>query len=359
MTTKTTTNRKAEPAKQPASGDAPAATKFKPAPQPTVGNTEPRPAASTVLPPAPTGLKASTPAAVTSNEKRKSNKRPVAGDAAQPGEEAKQAKGVAQLDVVELALDEIVIDAGMQCRAAMNDEVVDDYASMMREDVSFPPVAVFQIEGKNALVDGFHRVAAAKRSGRKSIASILRQGTRGDAIKFAITANTSHGLRFTNEDKRRAVNLAMKAFPESTDRELAKLCAVSQPFVSKLRKPVITVITPEPTEAGEQIKTPRKTVEKIADKEDAETSEDSTEQNHGNTAAKIDSGGAGADQPALPAPVVFDSKLVPLAELKKNADRLYNIVYHPGGHKEGLRIIGTLQRELDRWADWQAAQTTP
>jgi hypothetical protein len=54
--------------------------------------------------------------------------------------------------------------------------------------------------------------------------------------------------------------------------------------------------------------------------------------------------------------IKFDTKLVSFAELKKRADHIYNIYTNPGKKQEALKTIGTLQRDLDLWADWQANQ---
>jgi hypothetical protein len=63
------------------------------------------------------------------------------------------------------------------------------------------------------LADGFHRVHAAQKLRRLTIAADVRQGTRRDAVLLSARANAEHGLRRTNEDKRRAV-LTLLADPE-------------------------------------------------------------------------------------------------------------------------------------------------
>jgi hypothetical protein len=55
-------------------------------------------------------------------------------------------------------------------------------------------------------------------------------------------------------------------------------------------------------------------------------------------------------------PASFDTKLVSLTELKKRADQIYYIFTNPMKKQEALKIIGTLQRDLELWADWQAKQ---
>jgi hypothetical protein len=61
---------------------------------------------------------------------------------------------------------------------------------------------------------------------------------RSDAVLFSVGANASHGLRRTNEDKRRAVTVLLTdlEWAKWGDMKVAKHAAVSQPFVSSLRK---------------------------------------------------------------------------------------------------------------------------
>jgi len=58
----------------------------------------------------------------------------------------------------------------------------------------------------------------------------------------SVVANATHGLRRTNQDKRRAVELLLND-PEWSgwsDHEIARACGVTQPFVSKLRNSLFT-----------------------------------------------------------------------------------------------------------------------
>jgi ParB-like chromosome segregation protein Spo0J len=108
----------------------------------------------------------------------------------------------------------------------------------MKEGVEFPPITVFRGEdGVLTIGDGFHRVAAARLAGLTQIKAEIQSGSARDALMFNIEANARHGLRFSNRDKRRAVNLMLDdpAMSAQSDRAIAKLCGVSHPFVSDLR----------------------------------------------------------------------------------------------------------------------------
>ncbi len=142
-----------------------------------------------------------------------------------------------------IALYKIHRDGGTQMRAGLDEATVAEYFEAMRIAEGwglFPPITVFH-DGENYwLADGFHRYAAAIQAFGASYSAPcdIRAGTQRDAMLHAASANASHGLRRTNADKRRAV-LALLQDPEWSqwsDGEIAKRCAVSQPFVSGLRK---------------------------------------------------------------------------------------------------------------------------
>jgi uncharacterized ParB-like nuclease family protein len=150
----------------------------------------------------------------------------------------------------KLKLDAIRLDAEIQTRVHIDESVVLEYSEDMARGDRFPPVVVFQVDqvdrGDFILVDGFHRLKAARRAKLGQILAEVRRGSRPDALRFALGANHKHGLRRTNGDKRRAVEMALAEFGNQSDRLLAEMCGVSQPFVSNLRHQLITVIGSKP-----------------------------------------------------------------------------------------------------------------
>jgi hypothetical protein len=144
-----------------------------------------------------------------------------------------------------IRVEAIRTDAGTQSRAHISDLVVADYAEAMIRGEKFPPVVVFQNNGDLILASGFHRVKACRAARFISIAAEVRQGTRTDALKYSLQSNHAHGLRRTNDDKRHAVKLALTEFSNLSDRVIANMCAVSQPFVGIVRRELKTVISSE------------------------------------------------------------------------------------------------------------------
>jgi uncharacterized ParB-like nuclease family protein len=129
----------------------------------------------------------------------------------------------------------IRVDGGTQTRAAIDDEVVEDYAEAMASGKALPPVVVFHDGTAYWLADGFHRLAAAIQAGKGTIAAEIRAGGRLDAVRHALGANHGHGLRRTNADQRRCVELALQYFNGQSDRALAELCGVGHQLVGEVR----------------------------------------------------------------------------------------------------------------------------
>lgn len=142
-------------------------------------------------------------------------------------------------------LDKIRFDGDTQMREVLNGETVAEYRDAMKAGDEFPPIVVFFDGSDYWIGDGYHRWHAAGESGADKIACDVRQGSRRDAILFACSANSVHGMRRTNADKRKAVSTLLHDAEWVTwsDNEISKACGVSQPFVGKLRERLITVIS--------------------------------------------------------------------------------------------------------------------
>jgi hypothetical protein len=156
-----------------------------------------------------------------------------------------------------IAIARIRLDGGTQIREALYDSAtLQEYCDAMESGATFPPIHVIE-DGDNLwLVDGFHRVAAAHKLGRKTIDANVRKGTLEEAQWAACAAN--RGLMRTNTDKRAAVVSALK-HPRSRplgDRGIATHCGVSHMFVYNVRKElapkpeVYTVYTSEQFDGG-------------------------------------------------------------------------------------------------------------
>lgn len=147
-----------------------------------------------------------------------------------------------------LKLSSIRFDGGTQPRESIDQAMVDEYADAMKAGAEFPPGIVFYDGTDYWLADGFHRARAAEQAGNKSIKVEVRQGIRRDAILYSVGANTAHGVRRTNADKRRAVMTLLNdaEWAKWSDREIAKRTGTSNAFVGGIRPPSLLTIHSEP-----------------------------------------------------------------------------------------------------------------
>lgn len=141
-------------------------------------------------------------------------------------------------------------DPELACRAAgINAATVSDYQVAMLAATTFPPIVVFRdAKGVQWLADGFHRCAAAEAGGIVVLPADVREGARKDALLFAASANASHGLRRTNADKRRAVQLVLGNFPKWSDRKIAEAVGVDHKTVGAARNALSEAAEPDKTE---------------------------------------------------------------------------------------------------------------
>ena len=132
---------------------------------------------------------------------------------------------------------DITQDPRLQPRAALDMDTVEEYATRYAEGMDMVEITLFFDGEYYWLGDGFHRVAGAEKAGLDTIPADVREGTFRDALLFAAGANAAHGLRRTNADKRRAVEMLIGDAECAgwSDREIARHCQVGHPLVAEIR----------------------------------------------------------------------------------------------------------------------------
>ena len=131
----------------------------------------------------------------------------------------------------------IRLDGGTQPRAALCKERIAEYAENLQAGAVFPPVEVCYDGRDYWLWDGFHRVHACLAAGMEEVEANIIPGTQADAQWLSYSANKTHGLFRSNEDKQRAVRAAME-HPKSaqlSNRQLAEHCGVSEITIRRHR----------------------------------------------------------------------------------------------------------------------------
>lgn len=156
-----------------------------------------------------------------------------------------------------LKLGQIRRDTGLQVRAATSSETVEDYAEQLKRSVKLPAPSVFYDGTDHWLADGHHTYAAMLVNGLDAAVFVVREGTKRDALKYALGANQTHGLRLTGADKRHKVELALcdAEWRAWSDARVAELCGVSDRFVATVRKEIGAAVQERTGKDGRTINT--------------------------------------------------------------------------------------------------------
>lgn len=138
---------------------------------------------------------------------------------------------------MKLSTNQIKLSEDTQSRVAINETTVNDYVELMVNGIEFPPVTVFYDGNDYWLADGFHRVTAAIIAEVQEISVNIIEGTKRDAVLYSVGCNADHGLRRTNADKRRAVEMLLGDAEWSawSNYKIAEKCVVSEFLVRSLR----------------------------------------------------------------------------------------------------------------------------
>lgn len=162
-------------------------------------------------------------------------------------------------NVQDIPLSLIVCDPSLQTRVSSDGDQIDNLKAALEAGDPVPPIVLFEDTGHEEIADivylpgdGWHRYYAHQELGRKTIRAEIRAGGRAEALKYALGANASHGLRRTNADKRKAVTVALKEYPKLSDRQIAEICKVTHPYVANVRKEVVTVTTSRTGKDGKE-----------------------------------------------------------------------------------------------------------
>lgn len=164
--------------------------------------------------------------------------------------------------------------SSLQPRANMSTAIIDEYTDSMKAGASFPPVVVFQIGEDLYLVDGYHRFLAVQGAKFDKILADVRTGTMREAVLYSAGVNATHGIRRTNDDKRRAVLILLrdKEWGGWADTKIASTCNVSSELVGKIRKSILPIsasATPEKRKVERAGKVIKMDTSKIGKKHEA------------------------------------------------------------------------------------------
>jgi hypothetical protein len=113
-----------------------------------------------------------------------------------------------------------------------------DHVSVLAElDAEvLPPIVVHRATMN--VIDGWHRLAAARQRGDTDIHAIYFDGTADEAFIEGVRANVSHGRPLTLRDRRRAAHRVISTHPDWSDRAISRACGLSPKTVARERRAV-------------------------------------------------------------------------------------------------------------------------
>lgn len=100
-------------------------------------------------------------------------------------------------------------------------------------DHTLPPIVVHRPTMR--VIDGMHRLAAARLSGRDTIDVVYFDGSDEDAFVMAVQANVAHGLPLSYSDREAAVARIVLSHPDWSDRAIAATAGLAPRTVAAVR----------------------------------------------------------------------------------------------------------------------------
>jgi hypothetical protein len=144
--------------------------------------------------------------------------------------------------VKKIKIDQIKVNESPQIRVTNNSGTITEYSEHWTIGGTFPPIVVFGEKGSYWLGDGFYRVESGRAAGKDVINAEIRPGGLKDALIFALSANATHGLPRTRDDRRNAVKVALGEYPQKSNNHIAELCAVGDGLVKQVRQEVADAV---------------------------------------------------------------------------------------------------------------------
>lgn len=131
--------------------------------------------------------------------------------------------------VVSVAVARLVVKSSIR-EGGVNQEHV---RRLMRLGGRWSPILVH--EGTGVVIDGVHRVAAARLLGLARMEATMFSGGPDEALIEFVRRNVHHGLPLTLRERKWAVGRVLGVHPHWSDRRIAGICALSPKTVGRLR----------------------------------------------------------------------------------------------------------------------------
>jgi hypothetical protein len=113
-------------------------------------------------------------------------------------------------------------------------ENIEHMQLLARIDASLPPIIVHRPTMR--VIDGMHRLGAARLRGDQFIQVRFFEGTVQEAFVLGVQANIAHGLPLSLEDRTRAAEQVIRSYPGLSDRAIAAVVGLGARTVGNIRR---------------------------------------------------------------------------------------------------------------------------
>lgn len=127
----------------------------------------------------------------------------------------------------------VLADLGTQALVRMRPLDMGHVAALAEVPQRWPAIVVARRSMR--VLDGLHRVAAARRLGMKTIAATLFEGDENEAFVLAVRSNSDQGLPLSLPERTRAARQMLGFSPQRSDRAIGEICGLDHKTVSRLR----------------------------------------------------------------------------------------------------------------------------
>jgi ParB-like chromosome segregation protein Spo0J len=137
---------------------------------------------------------------------------------------------IEELPVISIPVD--TVTTGLSPRRQGEDQ--NHVRALAELDTKLPPILVRRESMQ--VIDGAHRLKAAKLRGDQEINARIVDGDEAAAFVLAVQANIAHGLPLSLRDRKDAARQVLSLYPQWSDRKVAEAVGLAPGTVAKLRR---------------------------------------------------------------------------------------------------------------------------
>ncbi|MEW9520534.1 ParB N-terminal domain-containing protein [Streptomyces tubercidicus] len=129
----------------------------------------------------------------------------------------------------------VLIESLIPADSPRTDGIDRDHVDVLNElEVHLPPIVVHRPTWR--VVDGMHRLDAARRRGDTTIDAYLLDVAEHEVFALSVRLNTAHGMPLSYSDRVAAAGRLLRENPEMSDRYVASTAGLSARTVARVRR---------------------------------------------------------------------------------------------------------------------------